>query len=109
MTKQEAIEWLPQNEKYRRYDFNEQLLRVKQGKGICPRPWLTTLVDWDGQVVPCCFDKNGEHAMGDFRDGSEFKTIWFSKKYTGFRKTMLKNRNAIDICKNCNYGIGLFK
>ena len=109
MTKEEAIEWLPKNEKYRRYDFNEQGLSVKQGKGICPRPWLTTLVDWDGQVVPCCFDKNGEHAMGDFRDQPDFKSIWRSKKYTGFRKTMLKNRNAIDICKNCNYGIGLFK
>jgi radical SAM protein with 4Fe4S-binding SPASM domain len=109
MTKEEAIEWLPKNEKYRRYDFGENGLSVKQGKGVCPRPWLTSLVDWDGQVVPCCFDKNGDYAMGDFREEKDFNIIWHSKKYNGFRKTMLKNRNAIDICKNCNYGIGLFK
>jgi radical SAM protein with 4Fe4S-binding SPASM domain len=108
-TKEEAIEWLPNNEQYRRYDFNEKGLSVKRGSGICPRPWLTSLVDWDGQVVPCCFDKNGEFAMGDFRKDTKFNIIWNSKKYNEFRIKMLKNRDSIDICKNCNYGIGLFK
>ena len=108
MTKEEAVEWLPTNKKYRRYDFDEKGLFVKQGTGICPRPWLTSLIDWDGQVVPCCFDKNGDYAMGELNN-EKFNVIWKSKKYNGFRKRMLKNRNSIDICKNCNYGIGLFK
>jgi len=109
MTLEEAKEWLPENERYRRYNLTEEEFSVKRGQGICPRPWLTTLVDWDGQVVPCCFDKNGNHAMGDFRNGEGFNEIWKSVRYTDFRQRMLTNRNSIDICRNCNYGIGLFK
>ena len=109
MTLQEAKEWLPQNDKYRRYDLSEKDFVVKRGKGACPRPWLTTLVDWDGQVVPCCFDKNGDHATGDLREEANFEAIWKSGEYTDFRHRLLNDRKSIDICANCNYGIGLFK
>ena len=105
---EEAKEWLPQNEKLKRYHVTFDSFTVKQGKGICPRPWLTTLVDWDGLVVPCCFDKNGEFPMGNVST-SDFDSVWSSKNYQNFRKKMVKNRNSIKICKNCNYGIGLFK
>ncbi len=109
MTLQEAREWLPENEKYRRYELDEDEFKVKQGRGVCPRVWMTTLIDWDGQVVPCCFDKNGEHAMGNLAAGETFDSIWKNKRYNDFRKRMLTDRNSIDICRNCNYGIGLFK
>lgn len=109
MTLEEAKEWLPENEKYRRYELTEDAFKVKQGQGVCPRVWLTTLIDWNGQVVPCCFDKNGEHALGDLADGQTFAEIWRNEKYSDFRHRMLTNRNSIDICRNCNYGIGLFK
>ena len=105
---EEAKEWLPQNEKLKRYHVTSDSFTVKQGKGICPRPWLTTLIDWDGLVVPCCFDKNGEFPMGNVST-SDFDSVWSSKNYQNFRKKMVKNRNSIKICKNCNYGIGLFK
>jgi radical SAM protein with 4Fe4S-binding SPASM domain len=108
-THEEAREWLPHDERYRRYRVDQDGLRVKRGKGSCPRVWFTSLVDWDGQVVPCCFDKNGEYAMGDLNKGDTFERIWRSAKYSAFRKRMLKKRDSIDICQNCNYGIGLFK
>ncbi len=108
MTFEEALEWLPENDKYRRYKVGENDFTVKKGKGACPRPWLTTLVDWDGLVVPCCFDKNGEHALGNMNE-SDFLTIWQGKKYRGFRSRLLRNRESIDICRNCNFGIGIFK
>ncbi len=109
MTLDEAKEWLPENDKYRRYELTEEAFRVKQGQGVCPRVWMTTLIDWDGQVVPCCFDKNGEHALGHLDNGQSFDEIWKNEKYSDFRTRMLTNRNSIDICRNCNYGIGLFK
>ena len=108
-TVEEARQWLPADERYCRYRIVDGALAVKQGTGICPRIWYTSLVDWDGQVVPCCFDKNGDHALGDLRSGDTFSRIWRSAKYTAFRSRMLKNRNAIELCANCNYGIGLFK
>lgn len=109
MTLEEAKAWLPETDKYRRYELTEDAFRVKQGQGVCPRVWMTTLVDWDGQVVPCCFDKNGEHALGHLGNGESFDDIWTNENYTDFRIRMLRDRNSIDICRNCNYGIGLFK
>lgn len=109
MTLAEAKEWLPANDKYRRYELTEDAFKVKQGQGVCPRVWMTTLIDWDGQVVPCCFDKNGGHAMGNLGNGQVFDDIWKNDAYSDFRHRMLTNRGSIDICSNCNYGIGLFK
>ncbi len=104
----EAQEWLPSAERFRRYNLTEENFIVKNGgKGACPRPWLTTLVNWDGSVVPCCFDKNGHHTTGDTRTAS-FMSIWKSTKYSDFRRTLLNDRQSIEMCKNCNQGIGLF-
>jgi len=108
-TLEEAHEWLPAKEKFRRYTVTENELTVKRGgRGACPRPWLTTLVNWDGSVVPCCFDKNGHHTTGDLRNTASFEAVWKSGRYSQFRQQMLTDRDAIDICKNCNQGIGLF-
>jgi len=104
----EAQEWLPAAEGFRRYHLTAENFTVKGGgKGACPRPWLTTLVNWDGSVVPCCFDKNGHHKTGDIRTAS-FASIWESEKYSGFRHTLLNDRQTIEMCRNCNQGIGLF-
>ncbi len=108
MTLEEAREWLPENDKYRRYDVTEEGFSVKKGKGACPRPWLTTLVDWDGLVVPCCFDKNGDHATGTIGEQGLLE-IWGNGKYRGFRTRLLRNRDSIEMCRNCNFGIGIFK
>jgi MoaA/NifB/PqqE/SkfB family radical SAM enzyme len=104
----EAQEWLPAADRFRRYNLTEENFTVKGGKGACPRPWLTTLVNWDGSVSPCCFDKNGRHLTGDLQTTSSFAAVWQSDGYAGFRQKMLTNRREIDICRNCNYGIGLF-
>jgi radical SAM protein with 4Fe4S-binding SPASM domain len=107
-TFEEAQEWLPNSERYRRYHLMENDFVVKRGgQGTCVRPWLTTMVNWDGTVVPCCFDKNGHHTTGDLRDAS-FATVWNADTYSQFRQNMLTRRETIDICKNCNQGIGLF-
>lgn len=106
---QEAVEWLPEEEEYRRYRVQGGRLEVKRGKGACPRPWLTTLMDWDGVIVPCCFDKNADHAFGNLPAVASFRELWRNPAYQSFRRQILRNRAAIDICRTCNYGIGLFK
>ncbi|MDZ7722809.1 MAG: radical SAM/SPASM domain-containing protein [candidate division KSB1 bacterium] len=106
---EEAQEWLPADETYRRYDLGKEKFIVMRGKGACPRLWMTTLIDWDGTIVPCCFDKNAEYAMGCFTDAGIFNQVWTSESYQRFRQQVLKNRDAISLCRNCNYGIGLFK
>jgi len=107
-TLDEAREWMPQDDRYRRYDLRDNDFRVKAGKGVCARPWLSTMVNWDGTVSPCCFDKNGLHETGDLRQEQRFTKIWNDAEYQRFRHEILNNRDGIDICKNCNQGLRVF-
>ena len=104
----EAREWLPSQDSYRRYTLTETEFVVKAGKGACPRPWLTTMVNWDGTVSPCCFDKNGQHRVGDLRQEHSFVDLWNADRYHQFRQELLTHRDGIDICKNCNQGLRVF-
>jgi radical SAM protein with 4Fe4S-binding SPASM domain len=54
-------------------------------------------------VVPCCFDKDATHRLGDLK-GQSFKTIWKSNEYKEFRKAITRSRKEIDICANCSEG-----
>ena len=66
------------------------------------------MVNWDGGVVPCCFDKNAHHLTGELRENQNFQTIWHAEAYSDFRAQMLTQRDDLDLCKNCNQGLGLF-
>ena len=55
---------------------------------------------WEGDVVPCCFDKDGTHTLGNIKTES-FYDIWRGKAYQSFRQQILKERKTIDICSNC--------
>ncbi len=96
---------IPTVEKYSRYK------RLSNGKFIvkssldnhCWRMWSGAVVTWDGKVVPCCFDKDATHEMGNLSK-EDFKSIWKGKAYAMFRKQLLKGRKEIDICKNCSEG-----
>lgn len=105
----EARAWLPQNDRFRRYFLSAEDFVVKRGsKGACPRPWFSTVVNWDGTVVPCCFDKQGRHNVGDMRQDGSFAATWHANGYQHFRQEMLRHRDGIDICQNCNQGLGIF-
>lgn len=106
---EEAREWLPKDDKYRRYYFDGQKLIVKNSeKKSCPRPWLSTLINWDGSLVPCCFDKNGDFEMGNILNVDNLDEIWFNEKFQKFRHRLNTNRKSIDMCRNCNQGFGSF-
>lgn len=69
----------------------------------CWRLWHDPVITWDGLVVPCCFDKDAIHRMGDLKQKS-FKEIWHDSTYNHFRSQLLKGRKNIDICANCTEG-----
>jgi len=108
-TLKEASEWLPVEKNLRRYKLEGDLLKPKRvGSGPCPRPWTSSLVNWDGSMVPCCFDKNGEHTFGSIQLEDDFDKIWHSEKYANFRTKMLTDRSSLDICSNCSQGLRLY-
>lgn len=69
----------------------------------CWKLWHGTVVTWDGRVVPCCFDKDAQHQLGDLKENS-LRDIWYGKRYEVFRKTLFRGREHIDICTNCTEG-----
>jgi radical SAM protein with 4Fe4S-binding SPASM domain len=62
------------------------------------------VITWDGTVVPCCFDKDAQHRMGDLKTGT-FSELWRSARYRKFRGKVLQSRQQVDICANCSEGV----
>ncbi len=96
---------LPKNEKYARYKLGKDgKYHIKGNPGNhCWRMWSGSVLTWDGKVVPCCFDKDAKHVLGDLKE-KDFAEIWKSERYKNFRFGVLNHRNKIDICNNCTEG-----
>ena len=100
-----ANNFLPENEDYRRYIVSNGEVKMKgKMQDHCFALWRTSVVTWDGKIVPCCFDKDAKYEMG-LLNGKSFEEIWNSDKYYKFRKAVLKNRKGIDMCTNCTEGL----
>jgi radical SAM protein with 4Fe4S-binding SPASM domain len=96
---------IPTNDKYSRYKKNSQgqFEFKNELQNHCWRLWHAPVITWDGLVVPCCFDKDAQHQLGDLK-GKPFREIWQNGKYTAFRKEIMQSRKNIDICANCSEG-----
>jgi radical SAM protein with 4Fe4S-binding SPASM domain len=100
-----AKKFLPSQEKYTRYKVNDLEVKLKHKlKNHCFALWRTSVVTWDGKIVPCCFDKDAEYIFGTIITHS-FKEIWKSSSYNLFRKRILDSRKEINICNNCTEGL----
>jgi radical SAM protein with 4Fe4S-binding SPASM domain len=69
----------------------------------CWKLWHGAVVTWDGLVVPCCFDKDAQHQLGNLKTHS-FREIWQGEAYQQFRRQLFGGRQNIDICTNCTEG-----
>ena len=98
-------ELMPADSRYTRYTkqsdgtFALKYRRLNQ----CWKMWHSCVVTWDGQLVPCCFDKDAHHVMGRL-DESTVRDIWKGNDYQMFRSSILRGREEIDICRNCSEG-----
>lgn len=100
-----ALHYLPVNKKYRRYELENGAFRVKGNlKNHCFALWRTSVITWDGKVVPCCFDKDANFEFGKV-NGRTFQSIWKSDAYNLFRQGTLNNRKGISMCSNCTEGM----
>ena len=66
----------------------------------CPFPWQYLVVQWNGDVVPCCRDFNGENVLGNITRSS-LKDIWNGSKMGAFRSRMLSGQYDNAICPEC--------
>jgi len=105
INKDDFVKWLPSEKRFSRYDNKCNSYTLKNSyPDRCARLWFNPVITWDGKVLPCCFDKNADHVMGDLNEDT-FRGIWTGPKYRIFRKSVLSGRRMNDICRNCTSGL----
>ena len=68
----------------------------------CLRLWSGCVITTTGEVLPCCYDKDGQHALGNIAEQS-LLDIFHSKRANALRHRVLHATVPIpEMCKNCN-------
>jgi len=97
-------ELIPTIGKFSRYKKVNAHFEIKNRMlNHCWKMWHSCVITWDGKVVPCCFDKDARHVLGDLTQQS-LSAVWDGERYSDFRRSLLKSRKEIDICTNCSEG-----
>ena len=107
---------MPSNERYSRYrktangtyvhKKTHQLFslpfREGMGIGLCLRLWSGCVITTNGDVLPCCYDKNHRHAYGNITQQS-LAELYHSTKAKALRLRVLRHQGEkLEMCKNCN-------
>ncbi len=99
---------IPDNEKMSRYKkVNGNYVIKNKLENKCWRMWSSSVITWDGKMVPCCFDKDAKYIFGNLSE-NRFSNIWNGEKHTLFRKKIQSSRKIIDICQNCTEGSNIW-
>jgi radical SAM protein with 4Fe4S-binding SPASM domain len=101
---------IPDIDKFSRYKKNKDGTYTAKNKlaNHCWKLQHANVITWNGLVVPCCFDKDAAHKLGNLKNQS-FKEIWKNDNYKQFRSELMKSRKNIDICANCSEGVSVWK
>lgn len=68
---------------------------------LCLRLWSGCVITTSGDVLPCCYDKDHRHTLGNITTLS-LSEIFHSSKANNLRKHILKG-NLPEMCKNCDH------
>ncbi|MBC7933862.1 MAG: SPASM domain-containing protein [Rhizobacter sp.] len=101
---------IPSIDKFSRYKKNSDGSYKPKNKlaNQCWKLWHSNVITWDGLVVPCCFDKDAMHRLGNLKNES-FKKVWHNDNYKQFRSELMMGRKNIDICANCSEGVSVWQ
>jgi radical SAM protein with 4Fe4S-binding SPASM domain len=103
-TQRQYDDYLPDMEALRRYERKGKEWETKRTYQSCKRLWFSTMIDWNGNVVPCCFDKDEEFLMGNAIK-EDFGEIWHNEKYNLFRRQLIVKGRKAAMCRNCTEGL----
>jgi len=103
-TNEQAAQYLPDAEELRRYKRVGEKWDTKRRYQSCKRLWYSTMIDWNGNVVPCCFDKDELYLMGNALT-QDFREIWHGEKYNAFRTKLITQGRVEEMCRNCTEGL----
>ena len=68
----------------------------------CLRLWSGCVITTNGDVLPCCYDKDHRHAYGNIMQQS-LRELYHSNKANALRRHVLRHPDKpLEMCKNCN-------
>ncbi|MCH7657089.1 MAG: SPASM domain-containing protein [Bacteroidetes bacterium] len=99
---------VPAGKELTRYKFVDGHYELKKKlTNRCWRAWSSPVITFNGKLVPCCFDKNAEHSLGEVVT-TGFRDVWKGNGFKDFRERILNERKTINICRNCTSGQTIF-
>lgn len=70
----------------------------------CLRIYYSFQVDWRGNMLPCCFDKDSGQVMGNLLENA-FETVWNGERYRTFRENINRRGRVLPMCRDCTEGL----
>ena len=68
----------------------------------CLRLWSGCVITTNGDVLPCCYDKEHRHAYGNIMQQSLAELYHSTKANALRRRVLLFQGEPLEMCKNCN-------
>jgi radical SAM protein with 4Fe4S-binding SPASM domain len=68
----------------------------------CKRLWSGCVITTNGDVLPCCYDKNHRHTYGNITQQSLAELYHSTKANALRRRVLLYQGEPLEMCKNCN-------
>lgn len=84
------------------YYLHRSFLRRHWFNTPCARLWSGCVITTTGEVLPCCYDKAGDHTLGSIIT-TPLATLWHSTQANSFRHKVLHHSQHIPICRECNH------
>jgi radical SAM protein with 4Fe4S-binding SPASM domain len=93
----------PTRKKYSRYAYDNSgnlYLKKKKKKG-CYRQWSQCVITIEGEMAPCCFDKEAAFSFGNVLNQGVY-CVWGNDKNKLFRQNIQK-KNFPSVCRQCPF------
>lgn len=69
----------------------------------CRSIFIDFIILWDGRVVPCCWDSNGDIVVGNVKK-QKIMDVWHGKKMNNLRKAHNEGRRQeLPLCSICSF------
>ena len=69
----------------------------------CKRLWSGCVITTNGDVLPCCYDKDHRHTYGNITQQSLAELYHSTKANALRRRVLLYQGEPLEMCKNCNH------
>jgi MoaA/NifB/PqqE/SkfB family radical SAM enzyme len=99
------LRFLPADHELSRYSAEGKDFQLKTKLlNRCRRLWTQPVINWDGELSICCYDKDLQFRIGNITELS-FSDLWFGTAMNKMRRQILHGRDRYAICRNCGEGI----